>query len=240
MEIKFPTVTDIIFIGEGCYDINNYYNETYLISTYWNFTKEKYCPILFKTGQWFFINEYLEIVYDEWYYSIGIIHHGHTCYQPPIANEVVIEDKGFLVTKNDGIQDDINASGNYKKDVNGHILPEEYKNMSNDELIEEYTRLKEYELDGRVIRIGELSIKSHDASAQKSAIRQELENRGLKLTRSYDGNKTVYGYDNAEKAPDSNKTHESENANKTPGSDKPNGEKTAWRATANALKDCIS
>ncbi len=128
--------------------------------------------------------------------------------------------------KNDGIQDDINASGNYKKDVNGHILPEEYKNMSNDELIEEYTRLKEYELDGRVIRIGELSIKSHDASAQKSAIRQELENRGLKLTRSYDGNKTVYGYDNAEKAPDSNKTHESENANKTPGSDKPNGEKS--------------
>lgn len=99
VEIKFPTVTDIIFIGEGCYDINNYYNETYLISTYWNFTKEKYCPILFKTGQWFFINEYLEIVYDEWYYSIGIIHHGHTCYQPPIANEVVIEDKGFLVTK---------------------------------------------------------------------------------------------------------------------------------------------
>ena len=104
VEIKFPTVTDIIFIGEGCYDINNYYNTTYLISTYWNFTKEKYCPILFKTGQWFFINEYLEIVYDEWYYSIGIIHHGHTCYQPPIANEVVIEDKGFLVTKNDGIQ----------------------------------------------------------------------------------------------------------------------------------------
>lgn len=142
--------------------------------------------------------------------------------------------------KNDGIQDDINASGNYKKDVNGHILPEEYKNMSNDELIEEYTRLKEYELDGTVRQVRELSyeldgtirlvrelsINSHDASAQKSAIRQELENRGLKLTRSYDGNKTVYGYDNAEKAPDSNKTHESENANKTPGSDKPNGEKS--------------
>ena len=142
--------------------------------------------------------------------------------------------------KNDGIQDDINASGNYKKDVNGHILPEEYKNMSNDELIEEYTRLKEYELDGTVRQVRELSyeldgtirlvrelsINSHDASAQKSAIRQELENRGLKLTRSYDGNKTVYGYDNAEKAPDSNKTHESENANKTPGSDKPDGEKS--------------
>ena len=79
--------------------------------------------------------------------------------------------------------------------------------MSPDELVAEYKRLSEYEASGtrswsEPSPSGKIFlINSHDMSVNKAAIRDALEERGLKLTRDYNDNQSIpeYGYKNVEK-----------------------------------------
>ena len=95
----------------------------------------------------------------------------------------------------------------YPLDNNGFVRVESYKDMSPDELVAEYKRLSEYEASGtrswsEPSPSGKIFlINSHDMSVNKAAIREALEERGLKLTRDYNDNQSIpeYGYKNVEK-----------------------------------------
>ncbi len=95
----------------------------------------------------------------------------------------------------------------YPLDNNGFVRVESYKDMSPDELVAEYKRLSEYEASGtrswsEPSPSGKIFlINSHDMSVNKAAIRDALEERGLKLTRDYNDNQSIpeYGYKNVEK-----------------------------------------
>ena len=95
----------------------------------------------------------------------------------------------------------------YPLDNNGFVRVESYKDMSPDELVAEYKRLSEYEAGGtrswsEPSPSGKIFlINSHDMSVNKAAIREALEERGLKLTRDYNDNQSIpeYGYKNVEK-----------------------------------------
>ncbi len=71
----------------------------------------------------------------------------------------------------------------YSTDVNGNILPENYSNMSSDELLQEYQKLRDYEASGTRRRAGgqnenaAYEINSHDASSQKSQICKVLKEK---------------------------------------------------------------
>lgn len=73
------------------------------------------------------------------------------------------------------------------------VSTEDYSKLSNDELIAEYTKLKEHEASGTIRALEpspsgkQFGINSHDMSTEKRLIREELEHRGLKLTRDYSG-----------------------------------------------------
>ena len=74
-------------------------------------------------------------------------------------------------------------SGEYSKNGAGFIEPENYKDMSPDELVAEYKKLKEYEDESRDV-ISPLTgqiVKNHDTSASRNAIKAELDKRGLKF-----------------------------------------------------------
>ena len=74
-------------------------------------------------------------------------------------------------------------SGEYSKNGAGFIEPENYKDMSPDELVAEYKNLKEYEDESRDV-ISPLTgqiVKNHDTSASRNAIQAELDKRGFKF-----------------------------------------------------------
>ena len=99
------------------------------------------------------------------------------------------------------------TASKYPMDNNGFVLKDSYKDMSPDELVAEYKRLSEYEASGtrswsEPSPSGKIFlINSHDMSVNKAAIRDALEERGLKLTRDYNDNQSIpeYGYKNVEK-----------------------------------------
>ncbi len=85
-------------------------------------------------------------------------------------------------------------------------LRKQYSEMSNDELVAEYQRLKNYENDGRkyLRKTGEdgtgYFINSHDCTAQKTMINDILTERGLKLKRT-NNNGTEYSYERVNDTP---------------------------------------
>ncbi|MBP3925387.1 LysM peptidoglycan-binding domain-containing protein [bacterium] len=79
----------------------------------------------------------------------------------------------------------------YSKDVKGFVEPKNYDSMTPDELVAEYQNLKEYESTGRKwysepSPSGKVfKINSHDMYGNKSLVREALEKKGFKLTRTY-------------------------------------------------------
>ncbi len=105
------------------------------------------------------------------------------------------------------MQAEIKQAGKYPLDNNGFVRKESYKDMTPDELVAEYRKLSEYEADGTITWSEpspsgkRYSINNHDMSGNKYAIRDALEERGLKLTRDWGDNQRIpeYGYKKVEK-----------------------------------------
>ncbi|MBQ7126290.1 hypothetical protein IJO12_04310, partial [bacterium] len=94
-------------------------------------------------------------------------------------------------------------SSKYEIDELGFIKTSEYSKLSNDELIEEYTKLKAYEDDGKNIVLNnsnrnsddcQVVVNTHSRYTERDAIKTELDKRGLKLDRMHVDGKTVYTY----------------------------------------------
>ena len=125
-----------------------------------------------------------------------------------ISRDEFIEKFDSSNKKFDSTIEELNARHNskYPLDNNGFVRKESYKDMSPDELVAEYRKLSEYEADGTITWSApspsgkRYSINNHDMSGNKYAIREALEERGLKLTRDWGDNQRIpeYGYKNIE------------------------------------------
>lgn len=83
----------IVIVGEGGYALDNYGTDySYLFHSRWDFTKDPYCPVLFKSEKWGFINKRFEIVSQDLYDSVGTIHIGHGCHTFPFYVEFAWKD----------------------------------------------------------------------------------------------------------------------------------------------------
>ena len=66
-----------------------------------------------------------------------------------------------------------------RRDVNGFVTPQDYKNMTNSELITELTNLKTYEAEGTIRQIGYRRVNSHNKRSEIIELRDELKRRGI-------------------------------------------------------------
>ena len=66
-----------------------------------------------------------------------------------------------------------------RRDVNGFVTPQDYKNMTNSELITELTNLKTYEAEGTIRQIGYRRVNSHNKRSEIIELRAELKRRDI-------------------------------------------------------------